>query len=153
MQLKEVLRVRNQEYLAGRGTLDILLETQRFHADALASEANATVAYQQAACRYLHGRGARPARQGVDHLGAATRATRAPRAGGHGAVAGTPKRQVGRLPDDARASPRPLAPFALPGCYAGGAAGGEAAVRAALNAAQHSLAHCWSSASRAESQG
>jgi outer membrane protein TolC len=41
----EQLRARQEEYRAGRGTLDILLEAQRFWADALASEYQAIVTY------------------------------------------------------------------------------------------------------------
>jgi hypothetical protein len=41
----EQLRARFQEYLAGRGTLDILLEAQRFWAQALSAEYNAIADY------------------------------------------------------------------------------------------------------------
>ncbi len=42
------LKTRYQQYLAGRGTLDILLEAQRFWADALAQEYAAIVSYNNA---------------------------------------------------------------------------------------------------------
>ncbi len=44
----EQLRARQQEFLAGRGTLDILLEAQRFWADALSNEYQAVVTYNNA---------------------------------------------------------------------------------------------------------
>jgi outer membrane protein TolC len=44
----EQLRARNEEYKAGRGTLDTLLEAQRFWADALNSEYAAIVTYNNA---------------------------------------------------------------------------------------------------------
>jgi outer membrane protein TolC len=44
----EQLRVRQLEYDAGRGTLDLLLESQRFWAEALASEYQAIVDYNNA---------------------------------------------------------------------------------------------------------
>lgn len=44
----EQLRTRQLEYAAGRGTLDTLLESQRFWADALANEYQAVVAYNNA---------------------------------------------------------------------------------------------------------
>src|SRR5262249_9681168 len=44
----EQLRVRQQEFQAGRGILDILLEAQRFWADALANEFQQIVAYNNA---------------------------------------------------------------------------------------------------------
>jgi outer membrane protein TolC len=53
----EQLRARQQEYLAGRGTLDILLEAQRFWADALANEYQAIVSYNNALCAFEFGKG------------------------------------------------------------------------------------------------
>jgi outer membrane protein TolC len=53
----EQLRARNQEFLAGRGTLDILLEAQRFWADALANEYAAVVQYQNALCGFEFAKG------------------------------------------------------------------------------------------------
>jgi hypothetical protein len=44
----EQLRARNEEYKAGRGTLDTLLEAQRFWADALNSEYSSIVTYNNA---------------------------------------------------------------------------------------------------------
>src|SRR3954452_6865851 len=44
----EQLRARQQEFEAGRGTLDGLLEPQRFWADALANEYQQIVAYNNA---------------------------------------------------------------------------------------------------------
>ncbi len=44
----EQLRTRQQEYLAGRGTLEILLEAQRFWSEALSQEYQAIVAYNNA---------------------------------------------------------------------------------------------------------
>jgi hypothetical protein len=44
----EQLRGRNESYLAGRETLDILLEGQRFYLDSLANEHQATASYNQA---------------------------------------------------------------------------------------------------------
>jgi outer membrane protein TolC len=44
----EQLRARNESYNAGRDTLDILLEAQRFWADALANEYQAIVSYNNA---------------------------------------------------------------------------------------------------------
>jgi outer membrane protein TolC len=51
------LRTRYQEYVAGRGTLDILLEAQRFWADALANEYSAIVGYQNALCAFEYAKG------------------------------------------------------------------------------------------------
>jgi outer membrane protein TolC len=53
----EQLRARQQEYLAGRGTLDILLEAQRFWADALANEYQAIVSYNNALCAFEFAKG------------------------------------------------------------------------------------------------
>jgi outer membrane protein TolC len=53
----EQLRARNQEFLAGRGTLDILLEAQRFWADALANEYNAIVQYNNAIAGFEFAKG------------------------------------------------------------------------------------------------
>jgi hypothetical protein len=44
----EQLRTRQQQYLAGRGTLDVLLEAQRFWADSVAGEYPAVVSYNNA---------------------------------------------------------------------------------------------------------
>ena len=54
----EQLRARQQEYLAGRGTLDILLEAQRFWADALANEIQAVVSYNNSLAGFAFARGA-----------------------------------------------------------------------------------------------
>jgi outer membrane protein TolC len=51
------LRTRYQQYLAGRGTLDILLEAQRFWADALAQEYAAIVAYNNALVAFEFAKG------------------------------------------------------------------------------------------------
>jgi hypothetical protein len=51
------LKTRYQQYLAGRGTLDILLEAQRFWADALAQEYLAIVAYNNARCAFAFAKG------------------------------------------------------------------------------------------------
>jgi outer membrane protein TolC len=53
----EQLRARYQEFLAGRGTLDILLEAQRFWADALANEYQAIVQYNNAICGFEFAKG------------------------------------------------------------------------------------------------
>ncbi len=53
----EQLRARQQEFLAGRGTLDILLEAQRNWADALANEYNAIVAYNNALAGFEYAKG------------------------------------------------------------------------------------------------
>ncbi len=53
----EQLRVRNQEYIAGRGTLDTLLEAQRFWADALANEYAAIVTYNNNLCSFEYAKG------------------------------------------------------------------------------------------------
>lgn len=53
----EQLRARFQEYLAGRSTLDILLEAQRFWANALSSEYLAVVAYQNALANFEYAKG------------------------------------------------------------------------------------------------
>jgi outer membrane protein TolC len=52
------LKARTEEYAAGRGTLDILLESQRFWADAVASEFAAVVAYQNARTGFSYAKGA-----------------------------------------------------------------------------------------------
>jgi RNA polymerase sigma factor (sigma-70 family) len=54
----ELLRARNEEYKAGRGTLDILLETQRFWADALSSEYAAIATYNNALASFEFAKGA-----------------------------------------------------------------------------------------------
>ncbi len=51
------LKTRYQQYLAGRGTLDILLEAQRFWADALAQEYAAIVAYNNALVAFEFAKG------------------------------------------------------------------------------------------------
>jgi outer membrane protein TolC len=51
------LRARFEEFLAGRGTLDILLEAQRFWAQALASEYAAIVDYNNALSSFEFGKG------------------------------------------------------------------------------------------------
>jgi outer membrane protein TolC len=51
------LKTRARQYLAGRGTLDILLEAQRFWADALAQEYLAIVAYNNARCAFAFAKG------------------------------------------------------------------------------------------------
>jgi outer membrane protein TolC len=51
------LQTRYQQYLAGRGTLDILLEAQRFWADALATEYASIVAYNNALCGFEFAKG------------------------------------------------------------------------------------------------
>jgi RNA polymerase sigma factor (sigma-70 family) len=54
----EQLRARNEEYKAGRGILDTLLEAQRFWADALNSEYAAIVTYNNALTAFDFARGA-----------------------------------------------------------------------------------------------
>jgi hypothetical protein len=56
--LAQQLRAREEEVLAGRRTVDILLEAQRFWSDALASEYTAVVAYNNALCALAYARGA-----------------------------------------------------------------------------------------------
>jgi outer membrane protein TolC len=51
------LKTRQEEYRAGRGTLDILLEAQRFWADALATEYQAIVTYNNALCGFEFAKG------------------------------------------------------------------------------------------------
>jgi outer membrane protein TolC len=53
----EQLRARQEEYKAGRGTLDILLEAQRFWADALASEYAAIVTYNNNLVEFEYAKG------------------------------------------------------------------------------------------------
>jgi hypothetical protein len=53
----EQLRARQQEYLAGRGTLDVLLEAQRFWADGVSGEYQAVVSYNNALCAFEFARG------------------------------------------------------------------------------------------------
>jgi outer membrane protein TolC len=53
----EQLRARQQEFLAGRGTLDTLLEAQRFWADALANEFQQIVAYNNALAGFEFAKG------------------------------------------------------------------------------------------------
>jgi outer membrane protein TolC len=54
---EEQLRARQQEYLAGRGTLDLLLEAQRFCADCLSSEHQALATYNNALAGFEFARG------------------------------------------------------------------------------------------------
>jgi RNA polymerase sigma factor (sigma-70 family) len=54
----EQLRARNEEHKAGRGTLDVLLEAQRFWADALANEHAAIVTYNYVLAGFDFARGA-----------------------------------------------------------------------------------------------
>jgi outer membrane protein TolC len=54
----EQLQARRGEFKAGRGTLDILLEAQRFWADALANEYQAIVSYNNSLAGFAFGRGA-----------------------------------------------------------------------------------------------
>jgi hypothetical protein len=51
------LRVRQEQFLAGRGTLDILLEAQRFWADSLSQEQAALVSYTNARSAFAYGKG------------------------------------------------------------------------------------------------
>jgi hypothetical protein len=51
------LKTRARQYLAGRGTLDILLEAQRFWADALAQEHLAIAGYNNARCAFAYAKG------------------------------------------------------------------------------------------------
>lgn len=51
------LELRFQEFIAGRGTLDILLEAQRNFADALASEFRAISEYNQSLCGFQFAKG------------------------------------------------------------------------------------------------
>jgi outer membrane protein TolC len=53
----EQLGARQQEFLAGRGTLDVLLEAQRFCADAQANESQSLIAYNNALAGYDFARG------------------------------------------------------------------------------------------------
>src|SRR5207249_3307320 len=53
----EQLRARFQEYQAGRGTLDILLEAQRFFATALAQEFDFVANYSTALAAFEFGKG------------------------------------------------------------------------------------------------
>jgi outer membrane protein TolC len=53
----EQLRARQEEYRAGRGTLDILLEAQRFWADALANEYASIVTYNNALVEFEYAKG------------------------------------------------------------------------------------------------
>ncbi len=68
------LKTRNRQYLAGRGTLDILLEAQRFWADALAQEYAAIAAHNNAQVAFAFGKGAIRQRATKEEDGA----TRAP---------------------------------------------------------------------------
>ncbi len=54
----EQVQVRNKEYKAGRGTLDVLLEAQRFSTDALSSEYAAIASYNNALASFDYARGA-----------------------------------------------------------------------------------------------
>ena len=56
--LAQQLRAREEEFRAGRRTVDILLEAQRFWSDALANEYNAVVAYNNALCAFEYVKGA-----------------------------------------------------------------------------------------------
>jgi outer membrane protein TolC len=53
----EQLRSRRREYLAGRCTLDVLLEAQRFFADALAAESEARAEHAVARCTFAYAGG------------------------------------------------------------------------------------------------
>jgi hypothetical protein len=53
----EQLKARQEAYLAGRGTLDITLEAQRFWADALANEYQAIVSHNNALVAFEYARG------------------------------------------------------------------------------------------------
>jgi outer membrane protein TolC len=53
----EQLRARQEEYRAGRGTLDILLEAQRFWADALANEYASIVTYNNNLVEFEYAKG------------------------------------------------------------------------------------------------
>ncbi len=53
----EQLRARQQEYLAGRGTLDVLLEAQRFCADCQSNEHQALATYNNALAGFEFARG------------------------------------------------------------------------------------------------
>jgi hypothetical protein len=54
---EQQLRLRQEQYLAGRSTLDILLESQRFWADALSEEQRALCTYANAQIGFAFGRG------------------------------------------------------------------------------------------------
>jgi hypothetical protein len=56
--LAQQLRAREEEFRAGRRTVDILLEAQRFWSDSLANEYNAIVAYNNALCAFAYAKGA-----------------------------------------------------------------------------------------------
>jgi outer membrane protein TolC len=53
----EQVRVRRRDYEAGRGTLDSLLETQRFYLDAMANERQAVTSYSNARAGFAYARG------------------------------------------------------------------------------------------------
>jgi hypothetical protein len=53
----EQLRAREQEYLAGRGAMDVLLESQRFWADSTANEFQAIVSYNNTLTDFEFARG------------------------------------------------------------------------------------------------
>jgi outer membrane protein TolC len=61
----EQLRARQQEFLAGRGTLDILLEAQRFWAQALALEYQSIAAYNSALAAWEFAKGTIPQHDNV----------------------------------------------------------------------------------------
>jgi hypothetical protein len=56
--LAQQLKAREEEVRAGRRSLDVLLEAQRFWAGTLANEYNAVVAYNNALCAFAYARGA-----------------------------------------------------------------------------------------------
>jgi len=53
----EQLQARQKDYLAGRGTLDVLLEAQRFWTDSVVGEHEAVVSYNNALCAFEFARG------------------------------------------------------------------------------------------------
>jgi hypothetical protein len=55
--LAQQMRAREEEFRAGRRTVDIVLEAQRFWSDALANEYNAVVAYNNALCAFQYAKG------------------------------------------------------------------------------------------------
>jgi outer membrane protein TolC len=119
----EQLRARQQEYLAGRGTLDVLLEAQRFWADALANEYQATVSYNntRAAFEYARGNLLRHDRVAIATAvpkGPAVRAVERERRRTLEQVRGTPAlapdARVNPLWEAAKAGPAPLTAPALP---------------------------------------
>jgi RNA polymerase sigma factor (sigma-70 family) len=69
------LKTCHQQYLAGRGTLDLLLEAQRFWANALAQEYAAIVAHNNAQCRFAFAKGSMRQRATKEDGGATTAPT------------------------------------------------------------------------------